>query len=353
MSKKVVSNKIIIAPLNWGWGHATRCIPIINEIISLGIKPVIACDGSALAFLRKEFPLEEFIELPSYGIKYRQHFVWSMCLNIPSIIKAIVKEKNILKKYIKNNKEIIGIISDNRLGVYHSEIPSVYMTHQLNIKAGVVSNFVNKFHHYFIKKHKECWVPDQENSLFSGDLSKKKSNLNVKFIGILSRFKKQKAPIEYDLLVLLSGVEGQREVLENIMHEQLKNYKGKTLLVRGSLNPSTLVFPKNVKVEDYLLSGELQRVLNTSRKVIARSGYSTVMDLAVLEKQAFYIPTPGQTEQEYLAAYLKEMNQASYSCQKDFNIELIAKKNVDKSYEKISQHSISKYLTNVFKLSQA
>ena len=353
MSKKVVSNKIIIAPLNWGWGHATRCIPIIKEIISLGLKPVIACDGSALVFLQKEFPNEEFIELPSYGIRYRQHFVWSMCLNIPRIMMAIVKEKNVIKNYIKNHKDqVVGIVSDNRLGIYHSIIPSVYMTHQLNIKAGVVSNFVNKLHHYFIRKHQECWVPDEVNSLFSGDLSKNTSNLNVKYIGVLSRFKKQQAPIEYDLLVLLSGVEGQRQALENVMYEQLKNYKGKTLLIRGSLKPCTLVFSKHVKVVDYMLSDELEMALNSSKKVIARSGYSTIMDLTVLEKQAFYIPTPGQTEQEYLAAYLKEKNVAVFSSQKAFKIELIDKKNVEESFKKTSQHCISEYLINAFKLSQ-
>ncbi|MGY5355267.1 glycosyltransferase [Wenyingzhuangia sp. IMCC45467] len=350
MSNKIVSKKIIVAPLNWGWGHASRCIPIIREIINLDYVPVIASDGAALAFLQKEFPTLEYIELPSYGIKYGKSFSLSMCLNLPKILAGIIREHSVIKQYISlNKKQIVGIISDNRLGVYHPQISSVYITHQLNIKAGFFSKWVNKTHHYFIKKHKECWVPDEENSLFSGDLSKNTSNLNVQYIGILSRFKKQDIPIKYNLLVLLSGVEGQRKALENLMYNELKHFKGKVLLVRGSLEASNRVFLSNVEVVDYLLSDELQTAINTSEQVISRSGYSTVMDLLILEKSAFYIPTPGQTEQEYLAEYLREKEMANSSCEKDFKIALLSKKNVEKSFKKVSQHHISVYLKNAFK----
>ncbi|GGF64285.1 glycosyltransferase [Wenyingzhuangia marina] len=345
-------NKIIVAPLNWGWGHASRCIPIIKEIMVLGYIPVIACDGSALDFLQKEFPNMETLELPTYGIKYHQYFVWSMCLNIPKIVNGIIKEQAVIKKYItEHKKEIVGIISDNRLGIYHSEIPSVYITHQLNIKAGILSKGINKIHHYFIKKHQECWVPDEENSLYSGDLSKNTSNLNIQYIGVLSRFKKQEIPTKYNLLVLLSGVEGQRKALEDLMFKELKYFKGKILLVRGTLNASTKVFPSNVVVVDYLLSKDLEKAINASDLVISRSGYSTIMDLVILEKRAFYIPTPGQTEQEYLASYLQRSNIANFSTQKEFTIDLLNKKNVEGSFKKTSQHCISEYLIKAFKLS--
>lgn len=344
--------KIIVAPLNWGWGHASRCIPIIKEIMSLGYIPVIACDGSALAFLKQEFPSIETLVLPTYGIKYRQYFVWSMFLNIPKILKGILKEHTVIKDYVTAYKEeVIGIISDNRLGVYHHQISSVYITHQLNIKAGILSKSINKIHHYFIKKHQECWVPDEENSLYSGDLSKNTSNLPVTYVGVLSRFKQQEIPIKYDLLVLLSGVEGQRKALEDLMFKELKYFKGKVMLVRGTLKASTKVFPSNVEVVDYLLSEDLEKAINVSEIILSRSGYSTIMDLITLEKPAFYIPTPGQTEQEYLANYLKHHNRANYSAQKEFTVDLLNKKNVEVSLKKTSQHCISEYLIKAFKLS--
>ena len=352
MTQEKNKRKIIVAPLNWGWGHASRCIPIIKEIMSVGYTPVIACDGSALEFLKQEFPGIEMLVLPTYGIKYRQYFVWSMFLNIPKIIKGIVKEHTVIKNYVTAYKEeVIGIISDNRLGVYHHQIPSVYITHQLNIKAGILSKSINKIHHYFIKKHQECWVPDEENSLYSGDLSKNTSNLPVKYVGVLSRFKQQEIPIKYDLLVLLSGVEGQRNALENLMCKELNGFKGKVLLVRGTLKTFTKVFPPNVEVVDYLLSDDLEKAINASEMILSRSGYSTIMDLVVMEKQAFYIPIPGQTEQEYLANYLQRSNIANFSTQKEFNIEMLSKKNVEASFKKTSQHCISEYLIKAFKLS--
>lgn len=354
MSKSSSKIKIIIAPLNWGWGHATRCIPIINEVLKLGYTPVIASDGSALEFLKKEFPTEEFLELSSYGIKYGKNFKRSMFFNVPKILAAIVKEHNVLKQYINNSKDQIrGIVSDNRLGVYYTGIPSVYVTHQLNIKLGSFSIFVNKVHHYFIKKHNECWVPDENNSLLSGDLSKSVKGIKTNYIGVLSRLKKKDYPLKYDLLVLLSGIEEQRIELEELMSVQLKNYKGKVLLVRGSLEVSKTIFSKNVTAVNYLLTDELEKAINQSAQIVSRSGYSTVMDLAKLEKSTFFIPTPGQTEQEYLAEYLTSKNLSNFSLQCNFNNNLLDKKNDEVSFKKIPHHSAFNALKNMFKPYQA
>lgn len=323
------NNKIIIAPLNWGWGHAARCIPVVKEIQNAGFVPIIACDGSALLFLKKEFPEVEIIELPSYNIRYKKGFKLGMLLQVPSIIRAIYKEHKVLENYINLHLvEIVGVISDNRLGVHTKKVPSVYITHQLNIQAGLLSTPINKVHHYFIKKHQECWVPDQQGSLFAGDLSNSR-NINTKFIGMLSRFEKKEVSYKYDLLVLLSGIEEQRGALESLLIKELKLYKGKVLFVRGSFKTVDINFPSHIKVVDYLLSDALEEAINSAKLVVARSGYSTVMDLAKLNKQAFYIPTPGQTEQEYLADYLTSKNLANSCVQKEFSIEkLKTKKNV-------------------------
>jgi len=318
------ANKIIIAPLNWGLGHATRCIPIINRLITLGYAPVLASDGQALTLLQKEFPDLEVLQLSSYQIKYKKPFILGVVTAIPHIINGVIKENRILKGYIQENKfEIAGIISDNRLGIYHTEIKSVYITHQLNIQAGIFSGFVNYIHHYFIKKHQCCWVPDQENSIYSGVLSKHK-NIKASYIGVLSRFRFKPATPKYDLLILLSGIAKQRNDFEKIIKEQIHHYKGKVLLVRGDIkNKSIYNYPDNVEVKDYLLTNELEKTILASKLVLCRSGYSTIMDLTALNKPAFLIPTPGQTEQEYLAKYLNGKGWFKTCSQFFFNVKML------------------------------
>lgn len=312
--------KVIVAPLNWGMGHATRCIPIINRLILMEFTPVIATDGQAMLLLQKEFPELEFLHLPSYGVKYKKIFALGMLLSVPNILMGVVREYFVVKKYIHQNK-VCAIISDNRLGVFHKKIKSIYITHQLNIKAGVFSKYANSLHHYFVKKHQICWVPDDLDSRFTGGLSSS-NKINKAYVGVLSRFKYQKEIYKYDLLVLLSGIASQRESLENDLKDKLKSYKGRVLWVRGSFSPKTkLKLPDNFKVVDYLLSSDLEKAINSTKTVLSRSGYSTVMDLIQLQKKAFLIPTPGQTEQEFLAIYLLDKKMFSSCSQKEFEEE--------------------------------
>ncbi len=345
-------NKVIIAPLNWGWGHVTRCIPIVKEIQRLNLVPVVACDGDALLLFKKEFPAIETILLPTYGIKYFSNFTLSMVFSIPSTLKGMYKEYQQINAYVKTHpQEILGLISDNRLGVYVKGLPSVYITHQLNIQAGVFSAWINKFHHYFINKHTACWIPDEPDSVFTGTLSKHQ-NIRARYIGILSRFKKKEVLKKYNLLVLLSGIEGQRKKLENLLLKELEHYKGKVLFVRGSFKKrkQETVTSDNIEIVDYLTSEALEMALLTSERVICRSGYSTVMDLVKLDKPALLIPTPGQTEQEYLATYLHQKNRF-YAChQKDVTLnKMEQKKDVEGLCYKTNQHLLRQALLSFFK----
>ncbi len=344
------NKKVIVAPLNWGWGHATRCIPILRELIAMQLTPVIACDGDALKFLQQEFPTLETITLASYNIQYKRFIKLGMLLNAPCIVKAIYKEHISIKNYVKAHKdEVCAIISDNRFGVYVKGVKSVYITHQLNMRLGMLSFVANKIHQYCIAKHAECWVPDEYGSLFSGNLSKSK-NIKAHYVGVLSRFKPKTTPIKYDILVLLSGIEGQRVALENRIVAQLQAYKGRILLVRGTFAKTKTVFPKHVKVVDYLLSDALEEALQQSKLVVSRSGYSTVMDLAKLNKQMFLIPTPGQTEQEYLATYLQQKNIAMGCSEKEFTLKklLITPTTVrlsnQKTNEQLLQQNLRRFL---------
>ncbi len=316
---------ILVAPLNWGLGHASRCIPIIKALEKNGLTPILASDGASLQFLKNEFPHLTALELPSYGIEYPKngaHFKWKLLWNSPKMIMAIAKEQQLVAQWVKEY-QLKGIISDNRLGVRNTQIPSVFITHQLEVLSGITTWFSSKIHQHFIAKFTECWVPDVEGTPnLSGRLGHlDKTKLRVKYIGVLSRMQKKEVPIKYPLLVLLSGPEPQRTLLEEKLIKELQNSKVKTLFVRGKVMEQQLVETVNqITFYNYMQSTELEQAFNESEMVLSRSGYTTIMDVSVLEKKAFFIPTPGQYEQEYLACYYKELKIANSSTQDDFKI---------------------------------
>ena len=323
--------RILVATLNWGFGHATRCIPIIRELHNHGFEPVIASDGQAGDLLQKEFPHLTYIELPSYNIQYAKngnYLKWKLMMDSPRILNAIKAEKKLTKKLV-TDYDLKGIISDNRFGVRSNKLKSnVFITHQLNVLSGNTSFLSSYFHQNYIKKFDQCWVPDSEDeknlSGRLGHLPKKPENL--KYIGPLSRLKKTEVPVIYDYLVLLSGPEPQRSILESILIHELKNTDHKILFIRGVITEETQVGTNNpnINIKNYLYGSALQEALNCSRYIISRSGYTTLMDLAKLEKKAFFIPTPGQNEQEYLAERLKKLKIAPSCTQEDFEISKLA-----------------------------
>lgn len=308
-------------------GHATRCIPIINALLKANYEPVLASDGDALLLLQKEFPFLQSVELPAYNIVYPingKHLKLKLLLQLPHIVSAIKKERKKIAQLI-DEENIAGIISDNRFGVYSKKVPTVYVTHQLEVLSGKTTFITSKIHQQFIiKKFDECWVPDEEGIMnFSGELGHlKKHYFNLKYLGILSRFQPKQLEIKYDLLLLLSGPEPQRTLLENKLLKELQHFNGKILMVRGVLNnASEINVPSNFNSVNYLLANDLEEAINQSNVVFARSGYSTIMDLAALGKRAFFIPTPGQFEQEYLAKRLQEKGMTPYSIQNEFTAE--------------------------------
>ena len=317
---------ILIAPLNWGLGHAARCIPVINQLLEQGFNPIIASDGKSLELLKKEFPDLKSIALPSYNIQYANNSAflkWKLLSLIPKILKATKAEYKIVQKLVVSEK-LCGIISDNRFGVRSNKVPSVIITHQLNVLSGVTTFITSKLHQNIIKKFDECWIPDDKDLNYSGKLSRTDSVKKQKYIGILSRFKKMDLPTKYNLLVLLSGVEPSRSQLEQKLLSELKNYKGSVLFVRGKIEPQqTAAIKENITLCNFLLTSQLQTALNQSNLVLARSGYSTIMDLAILNKKVFFIPTMGQYEQEYLAKYLSNLKIAPYATQEKFEIKML------------------------------
>ncbi|WP_298118590.1 glycosyltransferase [Flavobacterium sp.] len=321
-----MNKNILVAPLNWGLGHATRCIPIIRELEKNGFTPIIASDGIALALLKKEFPHLTSLELPSYNIEYAkkgENFKWKLIKNSPKTINAILSEKQLVKKWIKEH-DLKGIISDNRLGVHSKKVPSVFITHQLTVLSGKTTWISSKLHQFFINKFDECWVPDvNEIPNLTGKLGHlKNSNLNIRYIGVLSRLEKKVLEIKYDIMILLSGPEPQRTILEEKIIEEIQNAEETIVFIKGKVEKEQIKEQKgNVTFYNFMQSEELEKTFNESEMVLCRSGYTTVMDLCKLQKKAFFIPTPGQFEQEYLAKKYKREGLVPYSRQDKFSLE--------------------------------
>ncbi|MEZ4817356.1 MAG: glycosyltransferase [Flavobacteriaceae bacterium] len=317
---------ILVAPLHWGLGHATRCIPIINELLKHDFNVLLGSDGAALLLLRKEFPKLDYVELPSYNITYPkkgEFFKLKLFLKLPQIKKTMNSEKKLVKKLVEEGK-IQGIISDNRMGILNKKVPSVFITHQLNVLSGNTSYFSSKMHQKIIKKYDACWVPDVSGPInLSGRLGhSKKMNFSVTYLGPLSRMKKIEIPKKYDVLVLLSGPEPQRTMLEVKMMNTFLNTDKKVLLVRGVVEAEKEILQNNnITIINFLQTQELEKAINESTVVVSRSGYTTLMDLAAMEKEAFFIPTPGQFEQKYLAKELKAKGIVPSCKQENFNLE--------------------------------
>ncbi len=343
---------ILVAPLHWGLGHATRCIPIIKALLMAGYKVLLASDGAALLLLRKEFPKLTSIVLPSYDITYSkkgEYFKWKLLWKLPYIQRAITSEKKIIEELVAEGA-IQGIISDNRLGVFSKEVPTVFITHQLNVLTGNTSYFSSKIHQKVIKKFDECWVPDVDSIVnLSGKLGHlKNANPATKYIGPISRFQKKDLPKKYDVLALVSGPEPQRTLFEQKLIEELKGTQKKVLLVRGVMESQQMkTQQENFITVNFMQSEELENAINESSIVVSRSGYTTILDLAALEKKAFFVPTPGQYEQKYLAKRLKNFGLVPSCRQENFTLE---KLNQVPLYKGLSNFKISPDFQSLFRL---
>ena len=321
------NRRILISPLDWGLGHASRIIPIINRYIELGDNVIIAGSGLSLKLLKKQFPTLHSIEIPSFKMRYSSgnSQVWAVVKAFPKLIFYSIKEHQVLKRIVKE-ENIDFIVSDNRFGLFHNTTPSAYITHQLLIKLPKgwtwLEPFVAFVHRCIINRFTECWVPDFENKekSLAGELSHpNKMPRNVKYIGTLSRFqlgvrseelgvRSEELGVRNLALAILSGAEPQRTMFEEELLTSLQdNPHENIILVQGKIEVQQKITKVGkVTVYNYMSAEELQKNILKADKIICRSGYSSIMDLYALGKlqNATLIPTPGQTEQEYLAEYI-------------------------------------------------
>jgi uncharacterized protein (TIGR00661 family) len=308
---------VMVCPLNWGLGHASRCIPLITLLISKGIQVTIGASGRPLYLLRQEFPGLEFIEFPGFSPTYPKSgmMVGRLFLLIPSFIYNLIFENCKLSKVLKLRKFDI-VISDNRYGLINKKSICIIIIHQLQILAPYpfrwLQPFLRMINNWLISRFNRCWIPDfeDENNL-SGILSHAgKLPENASFIGPLTRFH-SKTNADHTkrkgIVAILSGPEPQRSILESMLLDQLPVIMQQTTVICGkSEEGNTVKTFNNIKLISSAGSHEIEEYLANAELVICRPGYSTIMDLSVTGGKALFIPTPGQTEQEYLASFFMQ-----------------------------------------------
>ncbi|MDH7463405.1 glycosyltransferase [Chitinophagaceae bacterium 26-R-25] len=326
---------VLVAPLDWGLGHATRCVPIVNSLINADFEVIIAAEGGQKALLQTEFPLVKFVDLPGYRLRYgrtKWGTIFKILFQVPKILNAIQRENKWLKKFAAENRVDL-VISDNRYGFYLAGVPSFFITHQLLIKTPFGKwneRMLQKMNYRFINKFTACWVPDNDGKInLGGELSHPDHmpSIPAHYLGHLSRMKREDRQIANDLLVIISGAEPQRSLFEKMIVAQLSQTDLSAIVVRGLPNATSILHASdNIKIYNHLPAVDLNNAMNESSAIISRSGYSTVMDLIPLHKKCIFVPTPGQSEQEYLADYLSENNMCINVRQKDFELITALKK---------------------------
>lgn len=326
---------VLLSPLDWGLGHTIRCIPIIDELWKRNCEVLVACNPQQRHVLSLELPAIDFIDLNGYDISYgttRVATLLELARQTPKILMAIKREQIWLRDFLKANR-VDAIISDNRYGFYSELVPSVLITHQLGIKSGlgkIVDLAIQQRVYSFIRKFSSCWIPDSPNVTINaaGELSHpaRLPDTVVEYIGCLSRLKKGAGDLDRkELLIILSGPEPQRTILEDILLKELETFQGSGVMVRGIVSGDLIPDFNDIRVINYAAASELNNLMCSSEVIICRSGYTSVMDLLSLGKRAILVPTPGQAEQEYLAEYLQRKNLAVMAQQISFSLETTLK----------------------------
>jgi hypothetical protein len=316
--------------MDWGLGHTSRCVPIISYLQRLGHKITFAGNDWQRNFIEETFPGIDTIHIDGYNIEYNsdENLLFSILKQTPGILKTIKREHEWLAEQVKDGR-FDAVISDNRYGLYSSKIPSVIITHQLEVQTGqgqIANNLFKRQHYKMLGRFSEIWVPDVSgHPNLSGKLGHpEKLPANTHYIGCLSQLETAKGELQEDgsLLALLSGVEPQRSILSKQLWQNVCAYNRKVVFVEGNADASGPdVIPSHITYLKQITRKDLLPIMQQASLVIARSGYSTIMDLALLNKKAILIPTPGQTEQEYLGTHLHKQGVFYCTPQKGFKLE--------------------------------
>ena len=314
--------RVLVCVLDWGLGHAARAIPVIREFRRQGADVAMASSNEAGRLLREEFPGLNYHELPGYAPRYQSYGSMMLAIAAQSIrFSAVIKkEQHEVEALVKNLRADL-VVSDNRYGCYSTAVPSIYITHQYEVRLprswSAFEPLVNRWQRSRFRRFQEVWIPDQPGSGLTEAFVPRRAG--VTYVGWLSRFGQDNpSPGNYPIVAVVSGPEPQRRFFENILRKALKEHGERSLLVTGQPGNGLNEREGALHVVSHLPSKEMEQALRGANLVIARSGYSTIMDLIELGKKAILVPTPQQPEQMILAGLLHERRVAFCPDQQNF-----------------------------------
>lgn len=350
--------RIVFGVCSWGLGHATRTLPMIRKMVREGDDVTVVSYGRALNLLRNELNGGvSFVELQDYQPPWTQNarmFALRTFMSVPDYMFAMRREHRFVEAMLDREK-VDAIFSDNRWGFYSLRVPSFLMTHQLRImnplRLQSLERWTERFNRWFLQRISGVIVPDFKENGLAGELAHGLGVIHeddLNYIGVLSDFKSREVPNDIDVFVSISGFEPQRTTFERLVLDELEDFEGKVVVSLGK--PLDGEKRKGNLTIHGLSSRETQEnLLNRARIVVARSGYSTMMDLCALGKRSLLVPTPGQTEQEYLAAY--HMGRGSYYCVAESKLDLRTQlEEVSARGPPMPQHSVDRAVENAIGL---
>jgi len=325
--------RALVCVLDWGLGHATRSVPVIRELQRQGFDVLLASSAEAGQFLRKEFPALSYHELPGYKPRYsrRGSMLATIACQLPHIFQTMQRENREVELLVRDLQPDV-VVSDNRYGCYSKHVPSILITHQVVVKLmpgqGLPERWVNRWLRKRYTRFKEVWVPDEPESGFTNQILSDK--VSVRHIGWLSRFPLgARSGNAIDILAIVSGPEPQRSLFVEKLKDQLRSTPGKHMLVTGQVGESWRTLEGNLEIASHLHSEEMEACIRAAGLVIARSGYSTIMDLLYLDcKRAAFVPTPQQGEQILLAEMLTRTGIAFSTDQENFTVDELIRESI-------------------------
>ncbi|PMP74849.1 MAG: glycosyltransferase [Aciduliprofundum sp.] len=317
--------KIAYAICSIGLGHASRSLPVIKYLVSEGHEVHVIAHGRSLEFFRRSMEGIRIIDLPDYPIEYsesRSSFLPKIIMKSPAIISSLFEEHDEFIR-LHRREDFSLIISDNRYGIFAPGVPSFLITHQLRIlnphRIRFFETLSMMYNGYVGKYFDGILVPDFESNSLTGELShglRYMEKDKIYYVGPISIYRKKDVPKDIELLALISGPEPQRTIFENIVLREMEKTEKNYFVVLG--RPESRMESENVV--SFVTPEKLNDLINRSRYILSRSGYSTVMDLFYTGGKPIFVPTPAQPEQEYLAEYLSLRGISASMRQEEFNL---------------------------------
>jgi UDP:flavonoid glycosyltransferase YjiC (YdhE family) len=310
--KSTATLTILIAPLDWGLGHATRVIPLARYFLEHNCDIIFAATGAARNLLKREFPDLRFVDYPDYNIRYYRYMpaYVAVLLQLPKFLWRLWREYYRLRRLIRA-EHVDALVSDNRYALFNRDIPCAFISHQQLIKLPFFSKYFEVWTWlavaFFARKYSFNWLPDYPAMpRLSGDLGHRFPLAGSgRYLGPLVDDCGNETEA-CDVLISISGPEPHRSGLRQLIVQQLTKLSGLHVVFllgdpQASLVPQVLT---GMQVHNHLPRRRLLALMRGARLLLCRSGYTTVMEAALCATPAIWVATPGQTEQEYLSSYL-------------------------------------------------